>query len=480
MSRKIFSFLVAGLAIFISQTDIASAQSFQDGLTLENLVNHLKVFQQIADQNTDLPGTRFTTTKGYDDTRDYIMQKLQDAGYQVKLQYVPVDVSYVKAQHSFEQTAPSVIQYKNNIDYVPLMNSGGAEITASMQAPRGGFGCAVSDFTGFKPGNIALLTLGKCDRSDAINNAITAGAKAVIVNFPKSGVFYFGYQPTDFNSAIHIPVLVISDELAKNLNRELAAGTAPILHIQFDAVRNTQASQNIIAESREGDPDHVVMMGAHIDSTTGNAGMNDNASAAATVLETALLMKDMKPAKKLRFVFWTGEELGLQGSNYYIEHLSAAEAAKIMVYFNYEDLGAPNGARMIMGTANGITPKGSDAFIDLYKKYFESQNEKYYVFPPTLSNAYKRSDMYAFAKAGIPVSFMASGANIPWTPAFTLIFTDLPDRINGLATHPCYHKYCDTLTLAGGKNSDPNFDFELYLQMSKAAAYAVYTTAMTV
>lgn len=475
--------LISSMIAMAMQTNSIAAgcnENFQNCITLDNLVTHLKAFQTFADQNTELPGSRFTTTKGYDDTRDYIVQKMQAAGYRVTLQDVPMDLTYVTSPNLVEQVSPTVKRFVNEVDYLPLVNSGGADVTGMTQVPLGeGDGCLASDFAKFKAGNIALLTVGNnCTRHVAIDNAVSAGAKAVIVNYPEMGVIHFGWIPPSLDAVMNTPVLVISNEKMKEFKQAINSGASPVIHVNFKVKRKTAMSQNIIAESKAGDANHIVMMGAHIDSVLGNSGMNDNASSVAVVLETALLMKEIKPVKKLRFAFWAGEELGLRGSNYYVDQLSKDEIAKITAYFNYEDLGAPNGGRMIMGYSPDVTPKGSDEITNLYADYFKSQNLKYFVFDPKLGNAESRSDMYAFMKAGVPVGFIASGANIVWNPLFSAIFTDLPNRTLGLATHPCYHKSCDTLTLQGDELKDPNFDFDLYLQMAKAAGYAVYTSAM--
>lgn len=473
--------LISLCAPFLLNTTSTAAEcnhNTSECMTLPNLVNHLKAFQQFADNNSELPGTRFVSTSGYDDTRDYIAKKMQDAGYQVSLQDVHMDITYVTSPRLVEQITPDVKTYQDNIDYAPIVNSGGADITAALQLPAGN-GCNASDYSAFKSGNITLIQIGDhCDRNIAIQNAIEAGAKGIIVSYRGLGVRYMGWNPASPTISENIPILASSNEMANELKQAIASGMTPKLHIQFKAVRKTIPSHNIIAESQGGDPNHVVMVGAHIDSSHGNAGMNDNASSAATVLETALLMKNITPIKKLRFAWWTGEELGLIGSNYYVEHLSQAETSKIAVYLNFEVLGAPNGGRMIMGTADGVTPKGSEKITQLYVDYFKSQNLKYYVFDPALANAARRSDMFAFMNAGIPVGFIITGAELPWNPLFDSIFTDLPKRVNGLDTHPCYHKACDKLTMSGDEIHDANFDFDLYLQMSKAAAHAVYTSAM--
>src|SRR3990167_7902108 len=52
-------------------------------LTLENLVQHLQEFQRDADTNSTIPGTRFMGTSGYEASKKYIVDKLQNAGYHV-------------------------------------------------------------------------------------------------------------------------------------------------------------------------------------------------------------------------------------------------------------------------------------------------------------------------------------------------------------------------------------------------------------
>ena len=86
-----------------------------------------------------------------------------------------------------------------------------------------------------------------------------------------------------------------------------------------------RADWNVIAESKGGDPNHVVVVDAHLDAIYG-AGMLDNASGSATILDIAQKMKNVKPLNKLRFIWFGGEELGLLGSKYYVNNLSAERA----------------------------------------------------------------------------------------------------------------------------------------------------------
>lgn len=45
---------------------------------------------------------------------------------------------------------------------------------------------------------------------------------------------------------------------------------------------------NVIAETREGNPDHVIISGSHLDSVPAGPGVNDNGSGTSNNLELAL------------------------------------------------------------------------------------------------------------------------------------------------------------------------------------------------
>lgn len=85
---------------------------------------------------------------------------------------------------------------------------------------------------------------------------------------------------------------------------------------EFDAPMSGKTF-NLIAETPGGDPNNVVMLGSHLDSVSDAAGINDNGSGSAAVLQSALnWANNGNPAKnKLRFAFWGAEEEGLVGSS---------------------------------------------------------------------------------------------------------------------------------------------------------------------
>jgi len=68
-------------------------------------------------------------------------------------------------------------------------------------------------------------------------------------------------------------------------------------------------------------PDEIVILGAHLDSWDLGTGATDNGTGSVAVLEAAraLAKLDLKPKRTIRFVLFSGEEQGLNGSRLYVE-----------------------------------------------------------------------------------------------------------------------------------------------------------------
>src|SRR5260370_31702923 len=79
---------------------------------------------------------------------------------------------------------------------------------------------------------------------------------------------------------------------------------------------------NTVAESRGSEkPDEVVIIGAHLDSWDLGSGATDNGTGSMAVLEAARALQKLgvKPKRTIRFVLFTGEEQGLNGSKAYVK-----------------------------------------------------------------------------------------------------------------------------------------------------------------
>ena len=69
----------------------------------------------------------------------------------------------------------------------------------------------------------------------------------------------------------------------------------------------------MIAETRGGDPNKVVVVGAHLDSVGPGPGINDNGSGSAALVEFAQALRGVYPKNKIRFIWFSAEESGPAG-----------------------------------------------------------------------------------------------------------------------------------------------------------------------
>ncbi|MEU9034955.1 M28 family peptidase [Streptomyces sp. NPDC048352] len=192
----------------------------------------------------------------------------------------------------------------------------------------------------------------------------------------------------------------------------------------------TYPSNNLIADWPGGPADQTVMFGAHLDGVSAGPGINDNGSGSATLLENALVLAQKNPTmtRHVRFAWWTDEEQGLNGSEYYVGRLSSAERSAIKGYYNFDMVGSPNGGYFI-NNVNSTTAAP-------LKAYWTSLN----LAPEENTEGQGRSDDYSFQQAGIPTSGYAAGASARKTSAQAAKWGGTANA----AYDSCYHSSCDT------------------------------------
>ena len=197
-----------------------------------------------------------------------------------------------------------------------------------------------------------------------------------------------------------------------------------------------------LAKRQDQGPDHCGRRAPRLGDP--GPGINDNGSGTSTILEIAEQLKALGYTKKLqrqvRFAFWGAEEPGLLGSQYYVDHLTEAQKAKIYANLNFDMVGSPNYVRFVYdgdGSASEPAgPPGSDAIEDIFTSYFDSQN---LASEPTAFDG--RSDYGPFIAEGIPAGGLFSGAEGIKTAEEAAIY-------GGTAGEPydaCYHQACDTI-----------------------------------
>jgi hypothetical protein len=425
------------------------------------LWHRLTHFQAIADANPDRQGhgNRDTGTPGYLASVDYVARLMRGAGYRVTIQPYEWKRFEVLGTPGFEADGKAV-----DTDWSVARLSGSGLLDAQMQPA--GSGCAAQDFAGFGRGRAAVLRGGACAPGLQVANAQAAGASAVIlIDGEQHGAAAQLTEPAG------IPVLVASHALGGAL-----AGAAKV-HIDVQTERKSDTDYNLIADSRFGDARHVVVVDGHLDSIYG-AGILDNASGSATMIEIALALSHTKMRNRLRYIWFGGEELGLLGSHFYTKNLGADDLSRIAFDIDADVTATPNfdvliadpaKARNVDKFPHNVVPQskiGNRAFSD----YFRAAG----IVSRMADFGNDGTDSNAFSLAGVPNTGILTQQDCCkknwevslWGGYLGNYEGKVPGHNGGCVDNP--HRWCDNLS-----NNDPFvFDF-----VSKAVAAVTLSLA---
>ncbi len=161
-------------------------------------------------------------------------------------------------------------------------------------------------------------------------------------------------------------------------------------------------TQNIIAYIK-GKTDTSIVFSAHYDhlGTMGRnvffPGANDNGSGVASLLTLAkYFSKQKKPKYTIVFMFFSGEELGLQGSYYYTQH-PVFPLSKIKFLINLDMVGSGDkGIKVVNGTV----------FKTEFDKLVTINNRNNYLPSIKIRGKAANSDHYFFFEKGVPTIFI--------------------------------------------------------------------------
>jgi len=419
---------------------------------------------------------------------DYVARLMQQAGYDVTIQpYKFLYYAYIGVP-TFTEVSPTPHSYTLNNEWGPGQSTGTAN--AAIQ-PAGGIvipptatssstsGCTSADFSGFTSGRIALIQRGGCNFGVKVQNAQAAGASGVIIfnegNPGRTDLLIGSLVDAAGNPIVPtIPVAFITFAGGTALLDQYRSGPAPVMNITINAIVDPNRDDwNVIAESKGGDKNHVVVVDAHLDAIYG-AGMLDNASGSATILDIAQKMKNVQPRNKLRFIWFGGEELGLLGSAYYVNNLASSELSHIGYDLDADVTATPNytigvldpaGPDLFSGVSTNTFPnrvyKASMVARDQAIAYFDSVGLNHELFSPA------GTDAFSFNQVGIPASGLLTGQDCCKNQHEVDLFGgylgnfegNVPSFDGGCVDNPFL--WCDNLS-----NNDPN----VLTFMSKAFA----------
>jgi Zn-dependent M28 family amino/carboxypeptidase len=242
-------------------------------------------------------GSREAGSKCYDDSAKYINAKLIAAGYNVEVQTFGAlrDCDWVCC--GTMSTAEKTYTYTEEFWEAWCLPFGSAE---AMTLFVGNSGCRADNFKDFEEGDIAIIERSdSCSINRQVLTAQSAGASGVIIFNDQARA---NMHEATLDVVADIPVLMAS----YNVGQEELVQNRRLLSMNSLSTLNFVENQtNLIAERDDSSAsDHIVMVGAHLDSVTPwGPGINDNGSGSATVLEIALQLP-LSTKNKVLFAFW--------------------------------------------------------------------------------------------------------------------------------------------------------------------------------
>ncbi len=198
--------------------------------------------------------------------------------------------------------------------------------------------------------------------------------------------------------------------------------------------------RNVVAHTRTGDPAHVVMAGAHLDSVPEGPGINDNGSGVASLLQIAEQMGGSPgfPAM-VRLGFWGSEEDDLDGSTAYVDGLDQAGRAAIAPYVNLDMVASPNAGYFVQGGTGRPDEAGPAGSATVAQELVDELARVGAVADRDGFDG--ASDFDAFVTAGIPTGGVLAGDEDDKTDAQVKAWGGTA----GEEFDPCYHEACDRL-----------------------------------
>ncbi|KAI0203744.1 peptidase family M28 [Astrocystis sublimbata] len=409
--------------------------------TSSRLERNLWNLDRIAKENG---GNRAFGTPGYKASSDYVLER-------AKTRFGPEYDTYIhEFDHLFNEVRKITLTGPDgeSVETVTLIYNPGTD-GSPIKAPlidtpvddERGSACFEDQWTGIDAtGKIALLKRGSCAIADKLRLARAHGALGAILYHNLPGTPSSATLGAESFGQI-VPVATVKQDVGQKWKADLASGKEVVVELFIDAVFEERRSWNVIAETKAGDPNNVVMLGAHLDSVLAGAGINDDGSGSSLLLELMTELRYYKLANKVRFAWWGAEESGLVGSLDYTASLAPEEADKIRFYFNYDMVGSPYAEYQIYVGDNEGDKVGAVKLFD----YLTAAGK-----PAKYVNFGSSSDYVGFLELGIPSSGIFTGASA--------------------TTDPCYHQACDVLA---------NVNLDALTINAKAAANAVAEFALS-
>ncbi len=256
------------------------------------------------------------------------------------------------------------------------------------------------------------------------NEAAAKNATSLLIYNTSSIVDNVQFNKNDQSPSLTIPVIYITKKGVTKYFSDPSA-TLPI-ELSVKLSLKVRKARNVIAFINNNAP-NTVILGAHYDHlgygedknsldalNEIHNGADDNASGTAALLEIARKLKNQAPpANNYLLMHFSGEELGLMGSKYWLENPTVSVKANYMI--NMDMVGRYDTARKLTIGGYGTSPEWSNTIPMLANKFAYKID----------SAGTGPSDHASFYRKDIPVLFFFTGSHPDYHKA-----SDDWDKIN--------------------------------------------------
>lgn len=242
------------------------------------------------------------------------------------------------------------------------------------------------------------------------NDAAAKKATAFIIYNSGTQVDNVQFNKNDVSQPLSIPVIYVKPVAVKKYFSDLSASLQ--IELQVSLSNKVRKARNIIAYINNNAANTVVL-GAHYDhlgyGEDKNAldavhevhnGADDNASGTAALLELARKLKSQSPKQNnYLLMHFSGEELGLMGSKYWLENPTIQASTNYMI--NMDMVGRYDTARKLTIGGYGTSPVWGQMVPELAKNLAFKLD----------SAGTGPSDHASFYRKDIPVLFFFTGSH---------------------------------------------------------------------
>lgn len=279
--------------------------------------------KQLLNELTQQIGVRVVGSQGEHKAADWLESYYKSYGYSnIQRQRFPFSVPAIRTGSVYAGEAGDLNKRKA---YGNLLSNVKNQVVKGSLAVYTE-GADLRDKVVVIPGNTGYAAL-----KPKVEASVNGGAQAVVFGRPNAAL-----DNTIFNN-VTIPVLAVIPGQIPTL--QSLAGQAVQLETRVTDGYGGDGYNVVVTRPGPTATAPVLIFGGHYDSVSGTVGASDNGSGTVVTLELAKVLAKKFPGYELRFINFSGEEIGIVGSSYYVNKLSSDEKKRIVAYINLDAVG---------------------------------------------------------------------------------------------------------------------------------------------